>query len=219
MNKPVDNLLFARIDGIPILDKKKAAKEILALDSELSFWDNYRHTQMFPLNTKGGLGVDGTSNNQPGDFRWVSHTPAVIIDWFEDYLFPWIGCRARVMALITKPGGANNEHIDCSPHELNTLQHKIRIVLQGNTSTLYWITDKGKVSAPDIEHAFVMDGGFPHGMINTSDECKVTLALGAPWNGKDHYNDITILQYRNEYKMPDDVSHLWKSDDIISGYK
>jgi len=210
MNKPADNLLFAKIDSIPILDKEQATKEILALNSKFSFWDNYRHTQMFPLVTKGGLGVDGTSNNQPGDFQWIEHTPTVIVNWFEDYLFPWIGHRARVMALVTQPGAANNEHIDCNPHELNTLQHKIRIVLQGNTSTLYWVTDKGNVPAPDIEHPFIMDGGFPHGMINTSKESKVTLALGAPWNGKDYYDDITILQDRNNYKMPADISHLWK---------
>jgi hypothetical protein len=211
MIKTTNNLLFATIDSIPIIDKKQAASEILALDDCLSFWDEYRNTKMFPLMTKGGIGRAGTTNLQLGDFDWVEHTPKIIVDWFEDYIFPWIGSRARVMALVTQPGVANHEHIDCSTNELNTKQHKFRVVLQGKTDTLYWLTDKGKVSAPSTDKPFIMDGGWPHGMINNTDEVKVTLALGAPWTGKDSYDDITLLQDRTYFNMPDDITHLWYS--------
>ena len=209
--KSADNLLFARVNAIPILDKERAAKEILALDIKNSFWDDYRYTRMFPLMTKNGnTGLSGTINQQAGQFAWTAFTPQIIIDWCEAYVFPWIGMRARVMALITQPGVANHEHIDCNPDELNTLQHKFRIVLQGRTDTLYWKTSNGDVPAPDVEEAFVMDGGWPHGMINTDSMPKVTLALGAPWNGKDNYgDDITLLQDRNDFVMPSEINHLW----------
>ena len=213
MIKNADNLLFASIDSFSNLDKKQAAREILSLDNSFSFWDDYRYTRMFPLMTKnGGVSMQGSSNAQDGEFYWTPFAPKIIVDWFEEQVFPWIGMKARVMALITQPGVANYEHIDCSPHELNTLQHKFRIVLQGRTDTLYWMTDKGKVFAPNTDKAFIMDGGWPHGMINTTDEIKVTLALGAPWNGKDSYDDITILQDRNDFVMPKEINHLWNSN-------
>jgi hypothetical protein len=213
MNKPADNILFATIDSIPMIDKKQATQEILLLDDSLSFWDEYRYTKMFPLMTKnGGINRTGASNNQDGNFEWTPYAPKVIVDWFEDYVFSWLGSKTRVMALVTQPGVANNEHIDCSLNELNTRQHKFRIVLQGKTDTLYWVTSKGNIPAPDTDKAFIIDGGWPHGMINTTNEIKVTLALGAPWTGKDEYNDLTLLQNRNDYLMPERIDHLWKTE-------
>lgn len=211
MSKPADNILFASVH-IPVLNKVQAAKEILTLDEKLSHWNHYRHTKMIPLMTKGGEGQrSGSTNQREGNFDWTSYAPNVIVEWFENHVFPWIGGRYRVMALITQPGAANHEHIDCDPDQLNTMQHKFRIVLQGNTSTLYWITDRGRVAAPDIQEAFIMDGGWPHGMINTTDQVKVTLALGAPWDGNDTYNNITLLQDRNDFVMPSNIDHLWNN--------
>lgn len=205
-----DDLLFATIDSIPLLDKELAAKEILTLPKQYSFWDDYRYTEMFSLMTKNAkTGKQEIMNLQQGDFVWTKFTPESIKDWCEDYVFPWLGSKTRVMALVTQPGIANHEHIDCSKHELNTRQHKIRIVLQGRTDTLYWITDKGNVHAPNVNSVFVMDGGWPHGMANTTDIPKVTIALGSPWAGKEHYDDLTILQRRSDYKMPKQIDHLW----------
>lgn len=210
--KPAGDLLFAKITRLPLIDKRKAVEEISKLDISKSFWDDYRYTRMFPLMTKNAnLGMEGTSNYRPGEFEWTSIAPKTIVDWCENYVFPWLGMKTRVMVLITQPGVANYEHIDCERNELNTLQHKFRIVLQGKTSTLYWITDKGNVAAPEIDEAFIMDGGWPHGMINTTDDVKITLALGAPWNGKDDYkDDVVLLQNRNDHSMPIDIDHLWK---------
>ena len=144
--KPADNLMFATVD-IPILDKKQAAKEILNLDESLSFWDNYRSTKMFPLMTKGGGygGPGAVKNYLEGDFVWVPYAPKIIVDWFENVVFPWTGSKARIMALLTKPGEENYEHIDCDRNELNSMQHKFRIVLQGKTSisTMIWLLSAG----------------------------------------------------------------------------
>ena len=166
---------------------------------------------MIPLMTKLGKGSKmGANNHTVGEFRWLPYAPAVITEWFDSVVFPWVGMQSRVMALITQPGVSNYEHIDCEPHELNTRQHKFRIVLQGNTNTLYFKTTQGNIPAPDIQGAFVMDGGWPHGMTNNSNQIKVTLALGAPWTGNNSYNDLTVLLNRKDYQMPEDLSSFWK---------
>jgi hypothetical protein len=202
----MDNIMFAEVN-FPLLDKSTAASEILAIPKKFSFWDEYRNTLMIPLMSKGGMLA---SNSIAGEFKWNDHAPKIIVDWFDEYIFPWMGTKARVMALITQPNFPNYEHIDCDPKELNTRQHKFRIVLQGRTDTLYFITDKGNVPAPDIEGAFIMDGGWPHGMVNTTNEVKVTLALGAPWTGNDSYDNINLLLDRSIHTMPEDLSAYWK---------
>ena len=209
--KPADNLMFASIK-LPTLDKIKATKEILSINDKYSFWNSYRYTKMIPLMTKSGVsGQIGTDNYRSGDFQWVSYTPKTIIEWFEDIVFPWLGSRSRIMALITEPKTSNNEHIDCNINELNTRQHKFRIVLQGDTSTLYFITKQGYIRPPNIDGAFLIDGGWPHGMMNISNELKVTIALGSPWSGKDFYNDDLIHHLnRQDYNMPDVLDKYWK---------
>jgi len=201
-----DNLLFASVNLVA-LDQKEAANQILAIPDRYSFWDDYRHTKMIPLMSKGGMIA---SNSLPGEFNWNAHTPKLISDWFDNIVFPWMGMKSRVMALITQPGVANYEHIDCDPHELNTRQHKFRIILQGRTDTLYFITKDGNKYAPSVEGPFLMDGGWAHGMVNTTDEVKVTLAVGAPWTGNEQYDNIEILMNRNDYEMPEDLTPYWK---------
>ena len=212
----MNDILFGTID-IPVLDKQSAANSILAIDDSLSWWDSYRSTKMIPLMVKTDdypgkrLGID---NHRKGStFGWTEWAPTSIVEWFEEVAFDWLQSRSRIMALITQPHYSNNEHIDCAPHEVNTRQNKFRIVLQGNTDTLYFNTATGTVAAPQVTGPFLMDGGWPHGMTNNSDDIKVTLALGSPWQGRDHYDNFTLLLNRNDYTMPDDLKQYWKSDD------
>lgn len=202
----ITDILFAKVN-LPIFDKKEAATQLLTIPNRFSFWDNYRHTKMIPLMSKGGMIA---SNSLPGEFNWNSYAPKLISDWFDTVVFPWMGMKSRVMALITQPGAANYEHIDCDPHELNTQQHKFRIILQGRTDTLYFITNKGNIPVPSIDGPFIMDGGWPHGMVNNTNDIKVTLAVGAPWTGNNHYDNIELLVDRTNYQMPADLSAYWK---------
>lgn len=203
-----NNILFASVK-LPVLDKLVAATQILAIPDRFSFWDDYRHTKMIPLMSKGGM---KSSNDIAGEFKWTAHTPKLISDWFDNVVFPWMGMKSRVMALITQPNAANYEHIDCDPHELNTQQHKFRIILQGQTDTLYFITNKGNIPVPNIDGPFIMDGGWPHGMINNTDGIKVTLAVGAPWTGNNFYDNVELLMSRTNYCMPADLSAYWKNE-------
>jgi len=201
----LDNLLFASVD-LPMFDKQEATAEIFKIANN-SFWDTYRLTTMIPLMNKTGKpGFRNTFNNVSGDFKWAEYAPTILVDWFESVGFPWLGMKTRVMALITEPNFANAEHIDCKLPEVNTRQHKFRIVLQGKTDTLYFKTKQGDIAVPDIETPFIMDGGWAHGMNNLSSGKKVTLALGAPWNGLDDYgNEVKLLMNRNDYQMPEDL--------------
>ena len=190
-----------------MLDKVLATESILQIPDRHSWWDNYRQTKMIPLMSKTGQGI---SNYRDGEFLWTEFAPKIITEYFEEVVFDWLGCRSRLMALITAPNCQNGEHIDCEPKEVSSRQHKFRIVLQGQTSTLYFKTIDGDVHVPDVDDAFIMDGGWPHGMNNCSADYKVTLALGSPWTGKDTYDDVDILMSRNDYCMPNDLSVFFK---------
>lgn len=208
----MSNLLFSTVN-FPDLDCKKASEEILKVDKQNWFRDDYRITNMLPLMTMGGLpGHFGTRNNRNSQFRWLWYTPDVVKNWFDDYVFPWMGQQSRVMALLTEPNFSNGEHIDCNPEHIGSRQHKFRVVLQGRTDTLYFITDKGNVAAPNITGPFLMDGSWPHGMYNNTNEIKLTIAVGAPWTGNEHYTNTTDLMFKDQYKMPEDLNKYFKKD-------
>jgi hypothetical protein len=204
----MDDILFAKVNLAP-LDKATAVKEILAVNKDLWFWDTYRATNMLPLMTKESLsGKDGASNDRLGEFQWLHYTPDVLKDWFEHYVFPWMGAKTRVMALMTVPKFSNFDHIDCNLNEIGTRQHKFRIVLQGRTDTLFFKTSAGNVSVPNIDGPFIMDGSWPHGMTNYTDDCKITIAAGAPWNGLPSYNNAEILMHKSQYAMPTNLNEF-----------
>lgn len=207
----MDNILFASVD-LPLLDKQKAVKDILSIDGRFWFWDEYRATNMLPLMTKGALiGASGAQNSRHGSFEWTDYTPLVIKEWFEDVVFPWMGQRTRIMALKTAANFENKEHIDCDPHRMGTQQHKFRVVLQGRTDTLYFITNNNNICAPEIDQPFIMDGSWPHGMNNDTDQIKITIAAGAPWIGNDQYTNIKVLLNKSSIEMPKDFNKYFRA--------
>lgn len=207
----MSNILFSKVN-IPMLDSNQAIKDVLNIDTKKWFWDSYRATNMLPLMTKGGQGgMEGTSNKNDNEFLWVSYTPNVIKNWFEDHVFPWMGMKSRVMLLKTEPNFSNREHIDCDEHQIGSRQHKFRVVLKGRVDTLYFITDKGTVNVPNIDGPFIMDGGWPHGMNNFTNEIKLTLAVGAPWNGKENYENTVDLMFKSQYNLPVDINQYLKN--------
>jgi len=205
-------ILFAKTSH-RLINKKLATTEILKIDDKFWYWDSYRGTRMIPLMTKNALiGESGASNGRTGTFDWVNYTPAIIKEWFEQEIFPWMGSRTRIMALMTLPGIANNEHIDCGLEEIGSRQHKFRIVLQGRTGTLYFKTKEGDIFVPDIDESFIMDGGWPHGMMNDSSELKLTIAAGAPWTGSECYDNVEPLLFREDYSLPDNLAAYAKNN-------
>lgn len=206
----MNDLLFASVD-LPVLDKQQATSAIMEVDQRFWVWDDHTALMVLPLMTRGGkTGRDGVSNktsNQP--FDWVSYAPSVLTDWMDNVVFPWVGTRTRVTALMTKAHTVIGEHFDCAPHNIGSNQHKFRLVLQGKTDTLYFITKEGNVTAPSVDGCFIIDGSWPHGMYNTTDDFKLTLALGAPWTGKDSYDNINVLMARSQYEMPESIDRYF----------
>lgn len=205
------NILAASLK-FPPLDKEKALAEVRMVDDKAWFYDSYRHTTMMPLMTMGGkMGEQGASNFRAKEaFNWTPFASPTLVQWFEDHVFPWMGMKTRISILKTQPGQRNNEHIDCSPQAFGTRQHKFRIVLQGDTSSLYFVLKFGQVRLFNTDGPFIMDGSWPHGMHNFTKEEKYTIAVGAPWTGLERYDNFgDHIIYRNEKLLPEDIQRYY----------
>lgn len=210
--------LLAATVGLPDFDRKGALEGVEGVAEGNWFWDPYRGTAMLPLMTMGGVGgKSGTSNfREKQEFSWVSYTPQSIVEWFERVVFPWMGMKTRVMVLRTEPGASNLEHIDCAPSSFGLLQHKFRVVLQGSTDSLYFITRDGSKKLFNTTSAFIMDGSWPHGMINDSSKRKYTIAVGAPWCGNKYYDNISNQMYIDREMLPKDLNSYFDSKYLVN---
>lgn len=206
----MNNLLFAKWN-IPNINKELALNEIKKIPEKFWFYEPYRNTFMLPIFTKEGkIGYTGTSNYNFGNFNWTPFAPNIIKTYCEDVLFKHLGQKTRIVILRTSPNKANYEHIDCQPQHQFSRQHKFRIILQGKTSTLYFIKKQGNQYVPEVDSPFIMDGSWPHGMINVGHETKYTLTAGAPWTGLDVYENLDILMSRNNEELPINYEKYYK---------
>ena len=145
-----------------------------------------------------------------------------LVDWLDNYVFSW-SRPARMRVITTPPGDKNAPHIDCSPKKFGTLQHKFRYVFRGNISSLVFINNEEKVKIPPVDKCYIMDGSWPHEMVNDTDDRKYTLTLGAPWEPQltePKYIDILNKSYdiyKNHYigsdnwKLPDNWKTLFET--------
>jgi len=196
----------------PILDKEKVLTEVKQTEDKAWFYDSYRHTNMMPLMTMGGkIGEQGASNFRTKEsYSWTPFASPTLVQWFEDYIFPWMGMRTRISILKTRPDQRNHEHIDCSPQAFGSRQHKFRIVLQGDTSSLYFVLKSGNLRLFNVDDPFIMDGSWPHGMHNFTNKEKYTVAVGAPWTGLDSYNNLgAYTMFRNDNLLPDNLNQYY----------
>ena len=118
----------------------------------------------------------------------------------------------RVTILRTPSGYGLNVHLDSTADEVGTLQHKFRIVLNGNVDKLYFI-DKhhNEVYIPESYHTYVLDGSHPHALKPGTEE-KVTLCIGAPWKGKTTTEYDYILKnslYTMTVSRPNQLEESW----------
>ena len=196
-------MLFAELDLAPF-DKKRVVKWIESLPERYWFWDSYRECYMLPLMTKtGGFGKSDTENSSnTKDFLWTDFSSHFIREYFENHIFNWTKTKSRIVIIRTMPKKQNRIHIDCSPEAFNTIQYKFRIVVQGASDSLYFETRNGKVKAPVTEKPFIMDGSWPHGMINDSTLVKYTICLGSPWTQSDHYPGLQPLLFMDMSELP-----------------
>lgn len=201
----IDNLMFMPLD-MPT-PPKDYMEELLAIPYDVLFRDHFRKTNLMPLY------VDA---NEPGKYVWTEfsdHCPSMR-EWIKENLLPLTG-DTKIVWIVTPAGDGLPAHIDCSPEMFDTLQHKVRYVLQGNVSDLVFMDDNGNNVSPAKELPdvpFVMSGRWPHYMDNTSSETKYTLAIGAPWDAShDDQAYVELFErsyekYKDYYISLDDVT-------------
>lgn len=212
IDKIVKELLYLPLDlPTPPTDEVASLAEI---PYDQLFRDEYRSCWLMPLY------IDPKSDN---DYLWTPFAKKCpkIREWIENYIFPITG-DTRIVIIVTPSGVRNAPHIDCSPDIFETLQHKFRYVLQGNIDDLLFLDEFGNNKNPTpIDKPFVMSGKWPHEMTNTSSETKYTLAVGAPWNAENTYEEYKKLisssyeLYREFYLSYDDMEVLENFNDLF----
>ena len=166
-----EDLLFLPLD-IPN-PPKEILGELDKVPFNLMAIDEYRTCQHIPV-----MNI----NRETKEFFWKDVTKHITIlrEYLEDNIFTWAE-KSRVVVITTEPYKRNAIHIDCSPDKFNTMQHKFRYVFQGNDNDLEFVFEENVRRPKEIDKPFMMDGSWPHQMINRHNKNKYTLALGAPW--------------------------------------
>lgn len=205
-----DRLLFADL-YLPELPKERIIKALRAAPKAAWVYDEYRNTSLLSLMTVDGRAdKEGIRNKASDSYLWTEFAPQEMKTYFEEHVWPWMKVRSRIMVLKTPAGCANFEHIDCSPQKFGTRQLKFRIVLQGRTDTLYFITkNQDRIFIPATERPFLIDGSWPHGMMNSDNEEKWTLCVGAPWEYSDNYPFFRQSILKDPYELPSDYSRYF----------
>jgi hypothetical protein len=203
-------ILFASL-FLPPVPKKEILKKIKAVPASAWMWDDYRQVDMLPLMTSSGHPTREAVNSQrsTASYRWTEHAPSELINYFDQHIWDWMETQSRVMILKTKPGARNQEHIDCSPADFHETQLKLRIVLQGQTDSLYFITHQKPLFSPKTEKPYLIDGSWPHGMLNNSPEDKYTICVGAPWTYSNLYPPFEAAIYKDKTLLPQDYERYF----------
>ncbi len=211
------DITFTAIDlNITDEDRQTMYNEVMSTPEEKWHYNEFRGCYMLPVFNAGGqLGgqVKG-KDTRHGEFTYTE--PAQ--NWtftqnlLQEKVFPWMEPPGRVTILRTPVGYGLNVHLDSTEDEIGTLQHKFRIVLNGNVDKLYFIDKQlHEVYIPDNYHTYILDGSHPHALKPGTEE-KVTLCIGAPWTGKSNekYNDLLEnALYTMKVSRPDNLKDDW----------
>ena len=181
-------------------------EEIAGIKTELydhppTFQSVYRTCEMIPIYTpKGSVDPDSIRANGHLNLDWTAEAARfpVLREFLQTKFLSFLNIAPKIVALRSSPYGEIYPHIDCSEKKYSTRQHKLRICLSGDLNGLYFLSEKReKVFVSGSSRVYVIDGSHPHGAINQSKEKKITICLGAPWEGRDHreYEELLVESY------------------------
>ena len=193
------NFTFCALDlGISNNDISIMKKEILNVDAEYWYTDNFRGCEILPLINGGGTtGAPQTGiHRDKGDMVLTDAIKTCLTTnkIIETKIFPFMNMRTRVSVLKTKKEHGLNVHVDCGKHKLQTIQHKFRIVLSGEIDKLFFLNNKNeKIYVPAYFKTYVLDGTHPHA-IDPGNEEKLTICFGTPWTGELNENYSKLLE-------------------------
>lgn len=205
------NFTFCAID----LDITSTEKEMMldeVYDCDKSFWydDSFRGCSILPLyNGDGTVGApkDGVLRSE-GDFKFTEagEQCPIIKSFILNKIFPFMDPAGRVSVLKTSAGNKMNVHMDSSKRCIGTIQHKFRVVLNGEIDKLYFLdTSLNKVYVPSHYDSYVIDGTHPHA-IDDGQEEKITICVGLPWKGKlthAYARLIDLSPFKMKVSMPE----------------
>lgn len=211
------DITFTALDlNISDEDRQTMYNEVMSTPEDKWHFNDFRGCYMLPVLNAGGQlgGQEKGKNTKYGEFTYTE--PAQ--NWtftqnlLKEKVFPWMEPLGRVTILRTPAGYGLNVHLDSTANEVGTLQHKFRIVLNGNVDKLYFIDKHGhEVYIPDNYHTYVLDGSHPHALKPGTEE-KVTLCIGAPWKGNETEKYLDILDnslYTMKVSRPNSLEESW----------
>jgi hypothetical protein len=199
----ISNIMFADLD-LPDFDHKMFASCLKKIPETQWQMNDLRGTKGLALMTSTGKAKDFKlqCDRDAREYKWTEHAADCIVEYFESNIWPWVGRGTRVTVLRTLPHQSINLHVDCSPEKINTLQLKLRMVVQGQTDTLFFLDRNGeKIFAPKTKKPYIIDGTWPHGVLNQN-ETKYTICVGSPWTGSEYYPKFNRRYLKSEYLLP-----------------
>jgi hypothetical protein len=165
-----NNLLFLPLDISP------PGMEVIA--GTIGELDKIEYSEMYRDDYRNCYHINlCKSDLHPGKY---SKNFSPLLKWYEEKISPW--AKGRIMIIVTPPNVENNLHVDYAPEKhFANCQHKLRFVIQGQTSSLIFQDKNKEIQATETNLPFVMSGKWPHKMNNNSQKRKYTFALGYPW--------------------------------------
>lgn len=208
---------FAAIDvGVTSKEKFDMLQEVKNVPDEMHHYNKFRGCRMIGIYNGGGrlggrvAGID----TKKGKFKYspAGELCPTIRRVCEQKIFPFMNPHGRVTILRTEPSYGLNIHLDSKLEEVGTLQHKFRLVLNGEIDKLFFVDSNGnKVYVPGHYDCYTMDGSHPHS-IDGGEQEKITLCIGAPWHGEENEKYNYLLDnalFKMQVSRPVDVPTQW----------
>lgn len=197
--------------GINIEDniKKECLREITEVSQKYWYACEFRNCDLLAI-------YSGENIAQKQEIHWKEYLQnahflkKLILDTLEPYFYK----LPRIIILKSKPGNTLNWHVDCASDELDGFQPKLRILLSGHKSDLYFIDNNNNKLTPVIHSdVYYMSGAYIHALNNTSQENRYVVCFGSPWSQKDVKPAfVELLSQQNQAHQG-----LWKDSLQLDG--
>ena len=210
-------MTFTALDlNITDEDRKAMYDEVMSVHDNYWHYNEFRGCKMLPVFNAGGQlgGQAQGKDTRHGEFTYTEPAQKWTFTQklLKEKVFPWMEPLGRVTILKTPAGYGLNVHLDSKVDEIGTLQHKFRIVLNGNVDKLYFIDKRyNRVYIPENYTTYVLDGSHPHALEPGTEE-KVTLCIGAPWTGQPTEKYVDLINnslYTMKVSRPENLKENW----------
>lgn len=198
------DILFAPLK-LPISNEDiRTSQEEHKLKEIVSFYSEYRTCRMIPLRTSLGscdpkvIADKNQTHEWTANIQYMPHTKKIL----EEHFLPIVGENCRIITLCTPPHSVVKAHYDCSEETYDQVQLKMRLVIKGETDSLWFLgPNHNKIFTPKDLPLYVINGAHPHGAVNKSDEEKMTICLGGHFTGMgSEMNRLLEESYLNQAK-------------------